>query len=242
VKQSATSIGDEIMTETETKSEPKITGFLHNWCSYAGADLAGVSRLQYPTNVGIIRVMCSGGIDPVFFLEVFKNGAYGVAYEKDKEKRISCKRVPQRTGLLWNVVAMSEAQSEAIKVNETIYSSQFDRGFIEEVRKRPGGKKIYLCYQCGNCAGGCPIGKITSFYKPRQIIRMTTLGLKDKRLKIDLVDLKGATCCALIPLESLNCKTSLTIAAYNLSLAEEANHPPNTKSSNWKHTRKNRGI
>jgi F420-non-reducing hydrogenase iron-sulfur subunit len=58
--------------------EPRIIGFLCNWCSYAGADLAGVSRIQYPTNIRIIRVMCSGRIDPVFVLEAFKDGADGV--------------------------------------------------------------------------------------------------------------------------------------------------------------------
>nr|MDO8080067.1 hydrogenase iron-sulfur subunit [Candidatus Freyarchaeota archaeon] len=58
--------------------EPKIVAFCCSWCSYAGADLAGVSRLQYPTNIQIIRVMCSGRIDPTFVLEAFKNGADGV--------------------------------------------------------------------------------------------------------------------------------------------------------------------
>jgi len=58
--------------------EPKIIGFLCNWCSYAGADLAGVSRIQYPTNIRIIRVMCSGRIDPAFVFEAFKDGADGV--------------------------------------------------------------------------------------------------------------------------------------------------------------------
>jgi len=58
--------------------EPKIVGFLCTWCAYAGADLAGVSRIQYPPNIRIIRVMCSGRIDPVFILEAFKNGADGV--------------------------------------------------------------------------------------------------------------------------------------------------------------------
>jgi F420-non-reducing hydrogenase iron-sulfur subunit len=58
--------------------EPKIIGFLCNWCSYAGADLAGVSRIQYPPNIRIIRVMCSGRIDPVFIFEAFKDGADGV--------------------------------------------------------------------------------------------------------------------------------------------------------------------
>lgn len=63
---------------SDKKFEPKILGFLCNWCSYAGADLAGVSRFQYPTNVRIIRVMCSGRVDPVMVLEGFINGMDGV--------------------------------------------------------------------------------------------------------------------------------------------------------------------
>ncbi len=58
--------------------EPNIIGFLCNWCSYAGADLAGTSRLRYPANIKTIRVMCSGRVDPVFILEAFKNGVDGV--------------------------------------------------------------------------------------------------------------------------------------------------------------------
>ena len=58
--------------------EPKILGFLCNWCSYAGADLAGVSRFQYPPNLRIIRVMCSGRVHPSYILEAFRDGADGV--------------------------------------------------------------------------------------------------------------------------------------------------------------------
>lgn len=58
--------------------EPKIVGFLCNWCGYAGADLAGTSRLSYPTNIRIIRVMCSGRVEPAFILKAFENGADGV--------------------------------------------------------------------------------------------------------------------------------------------------------------------
>ena len=58
--------------------EPKIIGFLCNWCAYAGADLAGVSRFQYPPNVRIVRVMCTGRVDPAFIIEAFKEGADGV--------------------------------------------------------------------------------------------------------------------------------------------------------------------
>jgi coenzyme F420-reducing hydrogenase delta subunit len=58
--------------------EPKIVGFLCNWCAYAGADLAGVSRFQYPSNIRVVRVMCSGRIDPLFVTEMFLQGADGV--------------------------------------------------------------------------------------------------------------------------------------------------------------------
>lgn len=58
--------------------EPKIVGFLCNWCSYAGADLAGTSRIQYPPNIRIIRVMCSGSVDPVYVLRALLEGADGV--------------------------------------------------------------------------------------------------------------------------------------------------------------------
>jgi F420-non-reducing hydrogenase iron-sulfur subunit len=58
--------------------EPNIIGFLCNWCCYAGADLAGVNRFQYPPNVRIIRVMCSGSLDPSIILEAFIRGADGV--------------------------------------------------------------------------------------------------------------------------------------------------------------------
>ncbi len=58
--------------------EPDILGFLCNWCSYAGADLAGVSRFQYPPNVRIIRVMCSARVDPTIVLEAFIRGLDGV--------------------------------------------------------------------------------------------------------------------------------------------------------------------
>ena len=60
------------------KFEPNIIGFLCNWCSYAGADLAGTSRMKYPPNIKSIRVMCSGRVDPVFVLEALKKGADGV--------------------------------------------------------------------------------------------------------------------------------------------------------------------
>ena len=58
--------------------EPRIIGFLCNWCSYTGADLAGTARMKYPPNMVSIRVMCTGRVDPGFILDAFKNGADGV--------------------------------------------------------------------------------------------------------------------------------------------------------------------
>lgn len=58
--------------------EPKILAFCCNWCSYAGADLAGLNRLQYPASVRIIRVPCSGRINPQFLLRAFQRGIDGV--------------------------------------------------------------------------------------------------------------------------------------------------------------------
>jgi F420-non-reducing hydrogenase iron-sulfur subunit len=58
--------------------EPRILAFCCNWCSYSGADLCGVSRFQYPPNIRIIRVMCSGRVEPIFVLKAFSAGMDGV--------------------------------------------------------------------------------------------------------------------------------------------------------------------
>ncbi|UCD83492.1 MAG: hydrogenase iron-sulfur subunit [Deltaproteobacteria bacterium] len=58
--------------------KPTIIGFVCNWCTYAGADLAGTSRLEYPANIRLIRLPCSGRIDPLFIFRAFLQGADGV--------------------------------------------------------------------------------------------------------------------------------------------------------------------
>jgi len=62
----------------DEKFEPKIVAFLCKWCSSAGSDLAGVSRMQYPPNVVPIQVMCSGSVSPLYIFNAFKKGADGV--------------------------------------------------------------------------------------------------------------------------------------------------------------------
>jgi F420-non-reducing hydrogenase iron-sulfur subunit len=58
--------------------EPRIVGFLCNWCSYAGADGAGTARIKYPSNMRVVRVMCSGRVSPELVLRTFRQGADGV--------------------------------------------------------------------------------------------------------------------------------------------------------------------
>ncbi|MBS3885570.1 MAG: hydrogenase iron-sulfur subunit [Dethiobacter sp.] len=58
--------------------EPNVVAFLCNWCSYAGADLAGTSRIEYPSNLNVIRVMCSGRVNPMFVVNALQQGADGV--------------------------------------------------------------------------------------------------------------------------------------------------------------------
>lgn len=123
---------------------PRIVGFLCNWCSYTGADLAGVSRIKSAPNVRVIRTMCSGRVDPSFILKAFQLGADGVVvmgchlgdchYQEGNYKTIRripfLKRLlksfgvdPKRLRLEW--VSASEGDRFAEVVNE----------FTEEIRQ-----------------------------------------------------------------------------------------------------------
>ena len=66
------------MTQANNEWEPKIVALVCNWCTYAGADLAGISRLQYPPNVRLVRLPCSGRINPFYVVKALQHGADGV--------------------------------------------------------------------------------------------------------------------------------------------------------------------
>ncbi len=68
----------EAKQSTKNTWEPRIVAFFCNWCTYTAADLAGVSRMRYAPNARVIRVMCSGRVDPQFILDAFAKGADGV--------------------------------------------------------------------------------------------------------------------------------------------------------------------
>jgi F420-non-reducing hydrogenase iron-sulfur subunit len=121
--------------------EPRIIGFLCTWCSYAGADRAGMSQEPYPPNVSIVRVMCTGRIDPLFVMKAFAGGADGVVvlacHPGDCHYKEGNLRAAQRHALLARVleqmgierercrfdyVSAGEAEKYVQLINETVAS------------------------------------------------------------------------------------------------------------------------
>jgi len=128
-------VGEPTVVSTEWR--PRIVAFLCNWCSYTGADLAGISRIQWDPSVSIVRVMCSGRMDPTFVVKAFRMGADGVIisgchpgdchYQEGNYKTLRrvhlLKRLlegfgiePQRLRLVW--VSASEGDLWAKNANE----------------------------------------------------------------------------------------------------------------------------
>ncbi|MBF0520929.1 MAG: hydrogenase iron-sulfur subunit [Nitrospirae bacterium] len=96
--------------------EPKIVGFLCNWCSYAGADKAGGSQKSYPPNVNVVKVMCSGRVDPQFVLKAYSAGADGVlilaCHPGDCHYKEGNYRAMQRHRMLLRVLNQHGIESE----------------------------------------------------------------------------------------------------------------------------------
>ncbi len=128
---------------SEAKFEPRIVAFFCNWCTYLAADLAGTSRMKYPPNARVIRVMCSGRIDPQFILKAFASGADGVliggCHPGDchyQEGNYKCLR---RFNLLKRVVKEMGIEDERFRL-EWISASEGDRlrtvmfDMVEKVR------------------------------------------------------------------------------------------------------------
>lgn len=101
--------------------EPKIIGFLCNWCSYAGADKAGTAQTPYPPNVQVIRVMCSGRVDPQFVLSAYQNGADGVlilaCHPGDCHYKEGNYRTGQRTQMLQKMLEQFGIEEERCRLD-----------------------------------------------------------------------------------------------------------------------------
>jgi len=124
--------------------EPNIIGFLCNWCSYAGADLAGTSRIKYPPNIKSIRVMCSGRVDLVFILEALKKGADGVlvagCHPGDCHYQSGNYKTNRRIKLLKKLLAGMGVEPERVRfeyisASEGQKFAQVVTDFVDELKK-----------------------------------------------------------------------------------------------------------
>jgi F420-non-reducing hydrogenase iron-sulfur subunit len=109
--------------------EPKIVGILCNWCSYTGADLAGTSRKKYAPNIRIIRVMCSGRVEPTFVLQAFAKGADGVlvcgCHPGDCHYQDGNNKTARRLPLLKKMLAQFGIEDERVRL-EWVSASEGD--------------------------------------------------------------------------------------------------------------------
>ena len=123
--------------------EPKIVGFLCNWCSYTGADLAGTSRLKYPENVRSIRVMCSARVDPTFVLKALSDGADGVLlcgchpgdchYIEGNYKTL--RRMPLLKRVLEDMGLKDRVRLEWVSASEGQLFAEVVEDFTKQIRK-----------------------------------------------------------------------------------------------------------
>ena len=123
--------------------EPKILAFCCNWCAYSGADLAGTSRLQYPPNVKIVRVMCSGRVDPGHIFRAFETGVDGILVagchpgdchyisgnERAEERIETAKAVAEIIG-----IGEDRIRLEWISASEGLRFAEVIEDFINEIR------------------------------------------------------------------------------------------------------------
>jgi F420-non-reducing hydrogenase iron-sulfur subunit len=134
----------ETVKTKENNFEPRIIGFMCNWCAYTGADLAGVSRLKSPPNVRIMRVMCTGRVDPSFVLRAFQLGADGVliagCHPGDCHYQEGNFKALRRTTLLRKMLRQFGIEPERLRL-EWISASEAERAsgvvseFTQQIRR-----------------------------------------------------------------------------------------------------------
>jgi len=124
--------------------DPKILCIACNWCTYAGADLAGTSRIQYPTNVRILRVMCTGRVHPTFVLKAFKMGVDGVlisgCHYGDCHYQVGNKKAERIVLLLQKVlkelgIEPQRLRFETISASEGIKFADVVTEMVDELKK-----------------------------------------------------------------------------------------------------------
>jgi heterodisulfide reductase subunit D len=184
-------------------AEPEIVAFTCNWCAYAGADYAGVSRIQYPPNVRLIRVMCSGRVEPAFILKALEDGADGVlvggCHEADCHYISGNTKARERIEGTKELLDLLGLGSERLRIkwvnaNEGEAFADEIKDFTSELKKLGANpmKKAkqltetamdieqvmkdtdaLLCVECGKCTASCPVARRDDSFSPRATVEQT---------------------------------------------------------------------
>jgi F420-non-reducing hydrogenase iron-sulfur subunit len=127
-----------------TEFTPKLIAFCCNWCTYAAADIAGTSRIHYPANVRIVRVMCSGMVNPIYILKAFEMGADGVlvagCHESDchyLKGPLKCDAMLDKLKKVLNVLGLEEGRlrREMISASEAPIFARVIEEMVEQLKK-----------------------------------------------------------------------------------------------------------
>jgi heterodisulfide reductase subunit D len=177
--------------------KPQVVVFACNWCSYAGADTAGVSRVQYNPLIRVIRVMCSGRVHPAFVFRAFAKGADGVLitgchfgdchYISGNERQVeSFERVKaltdllgldqQRIGLEWISAAEGERFGRVMdefvdRVTRLGPAPKALGANAEDTWQSREASTAWACFQCGKCTATCPVAVAGASLSPRRLVR-----------------------------------------------------------------------
>lgn len=124
--------------------EPQIVAFCCNWCTYAAADLAGTSRIHYPPNVKILRVMCSGMVNPIYVLKAFEGGADGVlvagCHQTDChyiDGPVKCDAMVDRLRKVLHVLGLEDERlrREMVATSEGVVFARIIKEMVEQLKK-----------------------------------------------------------------------------------------------------------
>lgn len=124
--------------------EPQIVAFCCNWCTYAAADLAGTSRVHYPPNVRIVRVMCSGMVNPMYVLKAFEGGADGVLVAGCHladchylDGPVKCDAMVDKLSKVLHVLGLEDERfrREMVSASEGVIFAQIIREMVEQLKK-----------------------------------------------------------------------------------------------------------
>ena len=124
--------------------EPQIIAFCCNWCTYAAADLAGTSRVHYPPNVKIVRVMCSGMVNPIYILKAFEGGADGVlvagCHQTDChyiDGPVKCDATVDKLRKVLHVLGLEDERlrREMVATSEGVVFARIIKEMVEQLKK-----------------------------------------------------------------------------------------------------------